>query len=139
MAYKIYGRGNSYPKTYTDQYRNSQPQAKKRSGSKHGQYKNNGKNFKAEFIPWVNGWFLRGKQLVKVLCTPYKGTTTGTSKQSGKRWETWIAKIQPAVGASYLQSCMYYPDSHKVVIRSMGIVVNPKAPNGGYCGRYFQK
>lgn len=137
MAY-YKGQGNSYPKGYTDQYRNNNQSRKKRSGSKSGQYKNNGKTFRSEFVPWVNGWFIRAKQLVKVLCTPYKGTTKGTSK-TGKQWETWIAKVTPSIGAPYLQPCMYYPQTGKVVISSMGLTVNPKAPNGGYCGRYFQK
>ena len=86
--------------------------------------------------PWVNGWnYSKRDGMTKIFCHRYKGSHTGTSK-IGKRWEVWIAQITVGKNEPYIQPCLHYPDTGRVIINSLGFVLNPKAPNKGYCGTF---
>ncbi|WP_447642439.1 MULTISPECIES: hypothetical protein [Chitinophagaceae] len=122
-----YGGGN---RNYNNRGGNSRPQRKK-SGAKAGV----GKNGK----PYVQGWNAsRQNGMVSFLCVPTSNTGQHTSR-TGRNWENWMVVVQPRMGASFLKSCLYDPSTGKCIISDMGIVLNPKAPNGGYCGRFGNK
>lgn len=120
-----YARGNSYSRgggSYSRQQR-------KKSGSKSGI----GKNGK----PYVTGWNAsRQYGLVTFLCVPYSGTGVHESRR-GVKWENWMCKVSPKYGKPYLTSCLY--DGQKCIVSDLGIVINPRANNGGYCGRFGNK
>ncbi|WP_162903357.1 hypothetical protein [Taibaiella koreensis] len=133
-----WGRGFGYGRWrqssgggYNQQY--EQRQQKKRSGAKFGYSK--GDNTR----PYVRGWrATRRYGLITYICGPNKGTHVTTSG-SGRDWENWTCKITFGDGNSRLCSCLYDRTSQKVVISELGIVINPKAANGGYCGRFGKK
>jgi hypothetical protein len=100
---------------------------KKRSGATIGVTRNGDNQGK----PYVTGWCLINKQLVKFLCTPYK--KTGDHKNGkGETIENWMVKVQPSLGAGYITSGIYYQGSRKVRIPSMNIVINPSVR---FCGK----
>jgi hypothetical protein len=116
-------------------------QFKKRSGSKKGQYANKGKIYKKPFVNWVNGWRVVDRSLVKYFCKPASGANwkTGTS-QNGKVWETWNCTITYKDGTQEVRPCLHYPATGKVIVKNgVDIVLNPSAPNGGYCGPFYQR
>lgn len=143
MSYQNYSRKSGYTPSYGSggysqapytQNGWNQRQKSKKSGAKSGvaHVRTTG-----EAKHWVSGWQVRNRQLTSIMCGPYKDTRESKSK-SGRIWHNWIAKIKPAAGAPYIQPCLYDAMTGKVIIRSLGMVINPKAPNGGYCGTYKQ-
>jgi hypothetical protein len=152
MAYNGYsfqGYGSGYQRSpwraqnqgnFRNQFNNGSYSAsggapKKHSGAKHGTYANK----KGKSNEYVQGWNVsRRNGMLKFFCASYNKSHTGKSK-SGKVWITWIAKIQPEKGQPYILPCLFYPATKKVVIGSLGVVLNPSAPHGGYCGRFTKK
>ncbi len=139
MAYNNYGSYSRAPYRNNFQYGNrgnyrpSNRQGKKKSGAKFGF--SNGEADR----PFVRGWRVtRRFGLITYLCGPNKKTKRVTSK-TGKEWENWTCKIQFGDGNSRLISCLYNPQSKKVTISELGLVINPNAPNGGYCGTFIKR
>lgn len=100
-------------------------QAKKRTGCKSGQDTNGN--------PYVRGWNVsRQYGLVTFLCVPY-GKTKQSQSKSGKVWENWMVKVQPKMGKEYIVGGMYDVQTRRVIIKDMGLVLNPKAD---YCGKF---
>ncbi|SJZ94765.1 hypothetical protein, partial [Sediminibacterium ginsengisoli] len=87
--------------------------------------------------PWVRGWKASRQGFVTIICGPNKGTNVHESR-TGRNWENWTATVQVGMAAPYLVSCLYDQSTGKVSIEKLGLVLNPKAPNGGYCGRFGQ-
>jgi hypothetical protein len=128
-------RRNNYNNSYNNGgYNQGQNRPKKkRSGAKFGYSNGNAAT------PFVRGWkATRRFGLITYLCVPYKITRTHTSG-SGKEWENWMLKIQFADGKTELKSCLYNVQSKKVIINDLGMVINPNAPNGGYCGSFVKR
>lgn len=118
-----YRGGNSYQPVRTA--------AKKRSGAKHGRTKNGD--------PYTTGWNASRKHgLVKFLCVPYKKSKQSESA-NGRQWLNVMVKVEKQMAPEFITSGMMDLVSGKVTVQSLGIVINPKAPNGGYCGRFFGK
>lgn len=118
---------------YRDNYsRNSnQREQKKHSGAKFG----NDKNGK----PYVSGWnYSRRNGLVSFLAVPYNGTSEHQSK-SGKTWLNVMVKVNPSMSKPFITSGLMDMASKKVIINELGIVMNPNAPRGGYCGKFGSK
>ena len=100
----------------------------KRSGCKSGTGPKFGK-------PYLSGWRLRYGVMVGILAFPYEGTQTHDGQNH--QWENWVAKVtKDGVPEQGVVPCLYDVTTGKVIIKSMGIVMNPKAPNGGYCGTF---
>ena len=102
-------------------------QAKKHSGCKagysHGQ----------QDAPYIRGWnYNRRNGMTSIIAGPYKKTSQHTSK-SGIVWENWCAKVQCGRNQPYLVSCLYNTQSRKVIIKQMGLVMNPAKD---YCGTF---
>jgi hypothetical protein len=126
--------GNSYNAPY-QQKQQYQRQTKKRTGASAGVYVNQD----GEQKQYVRGWNAsKIHGIITVFCTPYKNTDEHKSK-SGRVCQNWMAKVQIGKQKPYTTSCLYYPDSRKVVVTDLGFVINPNARNGGYCGSFSNK
>lgn len=86
--------------------------------------------------PVTTGWnYSRRHGLVSFLATPYKGTSVHKSR-SGKEWLNVMVKITRQMQAPHIVSGLMERGTGKVIIKDLGIVMNPQARNGGYCGSY---
>lgn len=105
---------------------------KKRSGCQTGRW--------ADGEYWTNGWKASKRfGLVKFSAFTTKKTDSIQSG-SGRSWLTNIlVKVQKEFEKEQLFSGLMDPNTGKVVIKDLGMVMNPKAPNGGYIGRYGTK
>ncbi len=145
-----YNRGG-YGQTFDQGYqRGSAPRGYNRnngggSGKKHSGAKisriTKGQNTDSDCIVAWN--YSKARGLVKLLITPYKGTKRVDSKP-GKLWENWMVKVTISRTLSEsITSAMVEVNSGggiiKATIQQFGWVVNPKAPNGGYCGTFTKK
>lgn len=127
-----YGFNNFQQTDYRGSFQAAGGMKKKHSGAKYHATTKNGN-------PAISAWnYSRRHGLVSVLIAPYKGSKVVTS-QSGRRWGVWMASI---TGKGFRQNFPVLVDlaSHKAYIREgFGWVVNPSAPNGGYCGTFSRK
>ncbi|RKS98238.1 hypothetical protein [Chryseobacterium defluvii] len=106
---------------------------KKRSGAKFTRYKNDGGT--ERYL--TTGWKLsKTKELITFKCV-----TTDKSADAGKGWLGSIACS--VLNKSNMQKSFYWgcmeAKTGKVVIQELGLVLNPKVKNGGYCGTFIQK
>lgn len=118
--YKSNNRGSNVPNNYV-----------KKSGCTQGQDKN-GK-------PYTRGWMRvpGGQGIMSLYAAPYEKSHIVTSR-TNRQWENVCVKVSlPAgAGADYLVSGMRDIQTGLVTIKDKGLVMNPKAPNGGYCGKF---
>lgn len=111
---------------------NRKRKADKHSGCKSGTDKN-GK-------PYVQGWkYDKRNGLRSFYATPYKGTQEVKSKRSGRLWQNWFVRVRNADGTEVKTSGMYDVSTGKVIIDSMGFVMNPRGGRGGYVGPYYYR
>jgi hypothetical protein len=104
-------------------------QPKKHSGAKGGNDKNGN--------PYVRGWnFSKRNGLRAFFCSPYKNTTKHEAEKSGRVYENWMCKVTLSDGQTFIKGCLYEAATGKVTISDMGMVINPRANNGGYCGTF---
>lgn len=109
-----------------------QMQQKKRSGASFGYAQGDADR------PYIRGWkYSRRVGLMKVIAGPNKKTKRSTSK-NGRQWEGWTAKVQTDFGTQ-LYNALYDVDKKRVFIQDLGLILNPSAPNGGYCGSFFRR
>ena len=106
----------------------------KKSGAKSGAYRTKD----GEMVQWVSGYKRsRNQPFLTIICSPYKDTNTSESK-NGLKYQNWIAKIKSGYAEPYIRPCLYHMATGKVVIDDLSLVINPKAPNGGYCGTFIK-
>jgi len=111
-----------------------QKQVKKHSGAKTGILRNG--NYVGE--QYVQGWnYSKAHGLRTFLSTPYGKTKKSVSK-NGNEWLNVMVKVQPKQQKAFIVSGMMEIRTSRVIIEELGIIMNPKAPNGGYCGTMFQ-
>lgn len=124
----------AYPKKNNNRSNNSRSsngsiEQRKHSGCKYKASSANG-------TPVTTGWnYSRRFGLVTFLCVTTKNTSVHTSK-SGKEWLNVMVKVSKAMSKDEVVSGLMERHTGKVIVKELGIVLNPKAPNGGYCGRY---
>lgn len=107
---------------------NSDDQRKKHTGSKSGFDKNGN--------PYTTGWnYSRANGLVTFLATPY-GKSKEVQSASGRSWLNVMVKVSRKMQKDFIVSGMMDLRSGMVTIEELGLVMNPKAKNGGYCGKY---
>ena len=116
-------------------YRKKQDTYTKHSGATFSHYvpvkgPNKGNN---QYV--TNGWFLRKGDLMKLKCI-----TTKQSQLSDKGWMGSIActLLNQNTGKERFFWGTMHKTTGKVVIDKLAMVLNPKAPNGGYCGTYIK-
>lgn len=115
---------------------NNQPR-KKHSGAKWVPIRKGANKGKEAVSAWN---FSRRKGLVSVLITPWDKTHEIKAKTSGRLWQNWMAKVfYKDIGMTQLFGAMFDPAKRKFFIKELGWVVNPQAPNGGYCGTFIKR
>lgn len=84
----------------------------------------------------VTGWnYSRRHGMVTFLAAPYSKSEVRTSK-TGRQWVNYMVKVQPEKAASYIVSGLLEVATKRVIIKEMGMVMNPKGGRGGYCGKF---
>jgi hypothetical protein len=123
--------------SYSQSRYNTKPQAKKHSGAKKTTYTPVSGENKGVEQHLTTGWRLnRNKELISV-----KAVTTSKSNLSEKGWFGSVAVTftNTTTGASHFHWGTMHKTTGKVVVDKLAVVINPKAPNGGYCGTYIRK
>ena len=103
---------------------------KKHSGAKHRTYTN--ADGLVQYL--TTGWRLtRNKELIS-----YKAVTTKKSVLSDKHWfgSVWITLTNKVTGEVNSHWGTMQKSTGKVIISDLGVVMNPRANNGGYCGSF---
>ncbi|WP_142786098.1 hypothetical protein [Changchengzhania lutea] len=83
----------------------------------------------------TNGWFIRKKDLMNISCVT---TTKSTVKESGWMGHIACTVVNKNTGEETFFWGSMQKSTGKVVIEKLSMVVNPKAPNGGYCGTFIR-
>lgn len=104
-------------------------QPKKHSGAKAKSDKNGN--------PCIVAWnYSRSRGMLSIFIAPYKNTAKHTSK-AGKVYYNWIAKIfNKKTMQTSIIPCLVNEQCDKAVIQEIGFVVNCRASNGGYAGKF---
>lgn len=124
------GQYNQQMQPYNGANQQMQQQRKKHSGCSSKQGKN-GKHV-------VFGWnYSRRNGMVKLLAGPYKNSRECKSK-SGNVFVTWMLQVTKPMAEPYAVPCLYHPATDRVICQSLSLVMNPRAPNRGYCGKFFR-
>lgn len=123
-------RNNGYQ---NNGYQNNgyQPQPKKHSGCKMTVYTpEKGKNAGQKMFV-MNGWRKTKYGFFVIKCNP-----TNKSKAVAKGYLNSIAceVVNRSTGETNLHWGIFHIETKKVRIPDLGLVLNPNAPNGGYCG-----
>ncbi len=129
-GYSRGGYSGGYNRGYNRNNYNNNAQQKKRSACKKG-YANGDAD-----APYYAGYNKSRSGFLSILARPYKKTKDSTSK-SGKRFQNWFVTYKVGrFGAEQKTSGMLNLDSGKLVVESLGIVMNPKT---NYCGTYKRR
>jgi|GEM_PF-6376605 len=120
-------RGGYTNSRSNNNYGGQRPQ-KKHSGAKTGTTKKGEK--------YTTGWNKsRGAGFVTFLCVTTSKSVSSESK-SGRKWVSVMVKVRKQMTPETTTNGLMDVQTGMVTIDSMGIVLNPKAPNGGYCGKF---
>jgi len=130
-----YGGGNRQYNDYRQNnnqnrgYQNNQPQ-KKHSGCK--------EVYKDGVFAYMNGWnYSKQRGLISFLAIKSKNSGEVHTSKSGKRWVQLFVRIFNKRTLQTVKcSGLYDLDTHKLILNEQGMVANPKAPNGGYFGKF---
>lgn len=106
---------------------------RKRSGAKMSKYTPTQGANKGQQQIIVNGWRKNRQGFTK-----FTAVTTKFSKDGGKGWigSIFVTVTNVSTGQESKYWGTMQSSTGKVVIDALGIVMNPKAPNGGYCGTF---
>lgn len=117
-------------KNYNNNNNSNNGNQKKKTGATFGLDKNGN--------PYVSGWNLRKQDgFSSFFCRPYKGTKKSKSN-NGREWHNWFVTIKNGFN-KVNTSGLYDPVRQMVIVKEYGIVLNPKARNGGYCGTFTKR
>lgn len=133
MAYNNNNRGNynSNNRNYNNANNSGgDNEVKKRSGCKTGTSKT-GKAY-------VRGWkYDKTHGMRSFIFSKAKNSKQVISK-NGISWMTGTVKVSHPMGVT-LYNALLQVDTDKVFISDLGLMMNPKARNGGYVGPYFRR
>lgn len=86
---------------------------------------------------YLSGWkYSKRDGMVSFLAVPYNKSTEHRS-ETGKVWIPYMVKVQPKMQKEYIVSGLYDVQTNRVIIKELGIVMNPKGGRGGYCGSFI--
>lgn len=126
---------NGFSRAPYRQNQGSQRQKRKRSGATAGTTKT-GK-------PYVRGWKATKMGVVSIIAGPYVAENSQTRdlkpSKTGRIWQNWAAKVSAPFQPPVIVGALYDTSNGKVRIPSMGIVISPRANNGGYMGKPMSK
>lgn len=114
---------------------NYQARIKKHSGAKESMIKIGENKGKSCITAWN---YSKRFGLRTFLVTSYKNSKFITSKK-GREWQTMMVTIKSSGQIPQIASAFLDVMTNKVYIPDMKMVINPKAPNGGYCGTFERR
>lgn len=133
-SYNRGGYGNNYGSRQGFSfggYNSNSQRPKKRTGAKFKAKDKNGN-------PCTTGWHKGKYGFTKFLCVVTKSSVESESKK-GNRYISVMVVVQRDMLPPSKTSGLMNTSTGKVTVESMGIVINPGAPNGGFCGKYGNK
>lgn len=88
----------------------------------------------------LSAWKYNSKEgLMSFYARPYKGTKKHSS-QNGKTFLNYFVTIVNKRSFTVIKtSGLLCLETKKLTIPDFGLVLNPNAPNGGYCGSFTRK
>lgn len=119
------GRNRDGGSGYSDRPRYRDERPKKRSGAKFGISQKTKR-------PYIQGWKASKDGMIKIIAGPTKKGKV--SEQS----EQWVCNVTVGYAAPVTMTAFYNINSKKLTIPDMSFVLNPGAPNGGYCGPFYK-
>jgi len=84
----------------------------------------------------ITAWKKTKDAFFSIIATQRNKSQTVQS-DTGKIWESWVVNIlNKTTLESKVFNGLFEQKSGKLIIKELGWVINPKAPNGGYCGGF---
>ncbi|KAA9339865.1 hypothetical protein F0P96_04410 [Hymenobacter busanensis] len=84
--------------------------------------------------PCINAWKVQDRKILSLVAVPCSDTTT-----KSKNSEKWVCTLTLGkTGRKETETGFYNPETGKLTIPDRQMVVNPKAPNGGYFGTFVK-
>ena len=128
-----YNRQNSGGNGGNSNGYNRQSSGKKKSGAKFKVKDANGN-------PCTTGWKVsRRFGFVKFLCVVTSKSVESQNKAGTNSYISVMVKVQKEMCNEEITNGLMNIHTGQVVIEKMGIVINPRAANGGYCGKFGKK
>lgn len=118
--YNNYNRGGNYNNGGNDRQ-------KKKSGCTSGLTRTN--------KPYVRGWKYDRTHGLRAFIAGPNAKSHVSQSQSGRDWVNWTAKVTGPNGVE-LYNALFDVANNKVIIKDLGIVMNPKT---NYVGPYFRR
>ena len=95
----------------------------------------------------MSAWKIHNDELIKIKVTQTDGkwdngsySVANSEKATIKaHWVGVLVVVSRPFQADVLQNAFMNLANHKVYIKSWNVVINPTAPNGGYCGKHITK
>lgn len=117
-------------------YQNAQYAKKKHSGAKTVRSRKPG----FEGVEFISAWnYSRRRGMITCFISEYKKTKT-TTANNGTQYRNLLAKVvYKDSGVEKLMGALLNLSNDKITIPELGMVVNVKAPNGGYFGKFSKK
>ena len=89
---------------------------------------------------YIRGWnYSKAHGMVVYYCTPWERTKvvkSKTGKQVGTEYANWLVTVQRKNLPDVLTSGMVNVNKKIITLNAYGMVINPNAKNGGYCGTF---
>lgn len=127
-------QGYTYNRGGNTNYNNQQP--KKHSGCKTGTISKG----EMQGETYVQGWNASKRFGMRTfLAVPYSKSKPVISEKSGRKWLNVMVKVSQQGTKDFIVGGMMDMATRKVYISELRIVMNPNAPNKGYCGTMFGK
>lgn len=135
MAYKdLYNNPSASFGLGRNDYQRMQNVVKKRSGCRIRASKYEKDQY------FLSGWkyskALNG--IISFKSAPYSKTKTTTS-ETGKEWSNYLVTMTMPDMTKKLVSGLFDHSNHKLYIKELNLIANPKAPNGGYFGKHISR
>ncbi len=85
----------------------------------------------------LTGWkYSKRTGMISIIASPYSKTQEVISK-SNRTWQNWMVKFTfKDTLQTKIYGGLFDVNNHKIIIKEIGWVLNPKAPNGGYVGKF---
>lgn len=127
---------------YNNNYNNNRSNGNNNGGGQRPTKKHTGARFtrnKKDGSPVTTGWnYSKRFGLVTFLCVTTSKSVESESK-TGNQYVSVMVKVSKPMSPAETTNGLMNVRTGQVTIDSMNLVINPKAPNGGYCGKYGGK
>lgn len=119
-------------------YRSSNNNYNQQSGYGNGYKQPAKKHSGCRLIKTEKGEFISAWKYTKAGMLSITANFWKKSPSANYDWEAWVVTIiNQATGQKSTFNALYNPSKGTLRINDLNWVLNPKAPNGGYCGKAF--